>query len=123
MATTASLIYASLKPEEAREHVKIFIQLSPTTSLKYMTSGLKDAQGFVLKIAEILKQFGIYHAFKYDSLWRMFFYLLSCIPFKRVVAEHINRLMGSSMDEFDPVLSVFFLLQNKFDKQFFYRDG
>lgn len=41
MATTSSLIYASLRPKQASEDVKVFINLSPTALFNYTTSPFK----------------------------------------------------------------------------------
>lgn len=50
MATTASLIYASLKPEEANQHVQIFIELSPVAYLSHMTSQLGNINTTIPKL-------------------------------------------------------------------------
>lgn len=41
MSTTSSLIYASLKPTEAENSIKIFIDMSPVCYLKHVRSPVK----------------------------------------------------------------------------------
>lgn len=38
MSTTSALIYASMKPEESKDLVKLYILLSPTSTFKYATT-------------------------------------------------------------------------------------
>lgn len=106
MATTAALAYASLKPEEADKHVRIFIEICPVTSLTHMTSNLATMRYIVPLLTKINYKLGVYHAFKNDGAWRTIFTLGRYFPFKKVFVHLLNSIMGYSEDEFDPVINL-----------------
>lgn len=53
MSSTASLVYASLKPQEAKNLVKVFIDMSPVSTMKYSKNSLNFGVGLLLALSQV----------------------------------------------------------------------
>ncbi|XP_068908054.1 lipase member K-like [Tenebrio molitor] len=105
MSTTSSLIYASLRPEEALNSVKVFISMSPVCYLKHVKSPVKYLAPITPLLKMINKLLHITHLQEYDSNLMKFLRLFTLhLPFKYFASIILSVWQGWNPQEFDPAL-------------------
>ncbi|XP_044259500.1 lipase member K-like isoform X2 [Tribolium madens] len=103
MSTTASLIYSSLRPKEAKDSVKVFISMSPVCYLKHVRSPVKYLAYFTPYLKMINTLLHITHLYEYDSpLMQTLRLLMLELPFKYLATVMISLFQGWTPQEFDP---------------------
>ncbi|RZC36267.1 lipase member M-like, partial [Asbolus verrucosus] len=104
MGATSGLVYASMRPEDATNSVKVMISLAPVSFMKYLKTPLKTMFSFshFLMTYELHKVLRWYSLFNHNS-WHLC--ILRCFnrffPFKQLFIYVIEYIAGWTSTEID----------------------
>jgi pimeloyl-ACP methyl ester carboxylesterase len=102
MATTSGLIYASLRPEEAKENIKAMILLAPVAYVDKVESILRYLSFFLPQIQVMVEVTNQHSLVAYDSWFANIIRRFAILfPFKILLVNLLAMIVGPH--QFDPV--------------------
>ncbi|CAH1370669.1 unnamed protein product, partial [Tenebrio molitor] len=104
--STSSFVYASLRPEEAADSLKLIVALAPVTFLKYYKTPLIEtlfrSVQFLVK-NNLHKQLRVYSIFHHNGLlFKSVRFINRYFVFKKVIIYLSSLFLGWTPHEFDP---------------------